>query len=1113
MIDEREHLAHYGIRGMRWGDRRFQNEDGSLTPEGMRRYGVGSGKDARRLTKEYNRVDKAGSIAQYKLNKTLEKANNTGKPSTDVGKYSRIIWQANKYKEGLNKQLADKKYDFEYKEKHFQGDIQKGKTVALNILTNLISIPFGMVGVGSVRDNVPYTTRKITEKKVIENNNPKVKPTVTKDDIKDFETRVTNAIGDLKNDKTYDKYVTIAGIMDSDNDATPRNILGTVAWHRHDDGEQNDHSATAVYAREKGLSDEFEKLSDENWQLSDRDMDLYYGGYGEDDNFNRDKISLFEKNTDPDFDKKINFAKDVMAKLPNLEDAYIRKFNPGSEEYWDIPWSKLEPWQIAEINKQLGILKHSDISSDYLAHYGIKGQEWGKRRFQNEDGSLTPEGRRRYGLKSDYSNMTDQQLRDAITTKRTQNQYVDIMTKDARKKRQDISNFVRTASSTAGSVVNLADKTILEKQRSDFDERIEKYKNHNKALAQQKIDVKKDNPKADFSKVDATIKENNEKIDFYKDAKKNIGVTKDLTSQAVSFPGTVADPIGKLATSSELEEQTQLAYRNIQEMDKDDLKKVVDRMMLEKQYDELINPPQPSKWERGREIVQSIGVGIGILTGIASLALTIKKLSAKQSDLDDGSEFLAHYGVKGMRKGVRRWTNEDGTLTPEGYRHYGIDPRGRQTSPQDILARQRAREKAQKMELRSQIRQNAYTQKIAQRQALREAKSQARIQNVYDRQNLAIQKQAKEQELKAKAENRENIRKNVVKGAVAIAAIAGAVMIGRHILKERSLNAMHVRDMERETLLGKQRMDELKESNRLGILKEENRMKEIKLNERVATPDIKTPNPSKVNNPINNGTGMFKGQANERRESREQKDFEKGLKDALNYQEQGRQANERESERRIAQLKKENAKESKRLQNETKQLERDNKRYFQREAREQKDFEKGLKDTLNYQEQGRQANERQRLDNERRIQRESREWRIADRANALSERRERQAQESLLRTQRQSETRAHNERQRELERVFKNDAKEQKAKKNLIKGFSTDWASSETKVRDIPNNTSNSVKPFVENITREKRYDSTKLNRMYAAQGTNAAKKVFEKLVYRTSGRIRHEEEECYVTS
>lgn len=36
------------------------------------------------------------------------------------------------------------------------------------------------------------------------------------------------------------------------------------------------------------------------------------------------------------------------------------------------------------------------FDNDHLEHWGIKGQRWGVRRFQNEDGSLTPEGRERY---------------------------------------------------------------------------------------------------------------------------------------------------------------------------------------------------------------------------------------------------------------------------------------------------------------------------------------------------------------------------------------------------------------------------------------------------------------------------------------------------------------------------------------------------------------------------------------------------------------------------------------------------------------------------------------------------------------------------------------------
>lgn len=42
------------------------------------------------------------------------------------------------------------------------------------------------------------------------------------------------------------------------------------------------------------------------------------------------------------------------------------------------------------------------ISEEELYHYGIKGQKWGVRRFQNEDGSLTNAGKKRYGTQENF---------------------------------------------------------------------------------------------------------------------------------------------------------------------------------------------------------------------------------------------------------------------------------------------------------------------------------------------------------------------------------------------------------------------------------------------------------------------------------------------------------------------------------------------------------------------------------------------------------------------------------------------------------------------------------------------------------------------------------------
>lgn len=44
--------------------------------------------------------------------------------------------------------------------------------------------------------------------------------------------------------------------------------------------------------------------------------------------------------------------------------------------------------------------------SNELQHHGIKGQKWGVRRFQNTDGSLTAEGKKRYSV-NDYQQAID----------------------------------------------------------------------------------------------------------------------------------------------------------------------------------------------------------------------------------------------------------------------------------------------------------------------------------------------------------------------------------------------------------------------------------------------------------------------------------------------------------------------------------------------------------------------------------------------------------------------------------------------------------------------------------------------------------------------------------
>ena len=112
-------LYHHGVRGMRWGQRRYQNADGSLTPAGQRRYDRDQREqpnnrrpaDAARWVREdisrtRKLTDETSGLAD-KLHKANEKSiKNAPKPKVDLSTMS-----DKEMRDAVNRKLLEKQYN------------------------------------------------------------------------------------------------------------------------------------------------------------------------------------------------------------------------------------------------------------------------------------------------------------------------------------------------------------------------------------------------------------------------------------------------------------------------------------------------------------------------------------------------------------------------------------------------------------------------------------------------------------------------------------------------------------------------------------------------------------------------------------------------------------------------------------------------------------------------------------------------------------------------------------------------------------------------------------------------------------------------------------------
>ena len=238
-------------------------------------------------------------------------------------------------------------------------------------------------------------------------------------------------------------------------------------------------------------------------------------------------------------------------------------------------------------------------SSDELMHHGISGQRWGFRRFQNKDGTRTPAGKKREREARETDSMSDEELRNKLNRLNDEQNYRRIM---GSRNQSKTSSRLKAASNIlqiGGSMVEVGNAITNTTSRRMSNKEVDQ----NKTMTKEQKEAYKEENK------------------WIKDRQDNVRGTINNTRRIADGASQISDRVGKMRPDKKVES-------DLKKMSDAELKRKLNRLFMEEQYDRLMTPQRKNKGERFvNEVLPIIATTIGIAGGVASLALNISNLT------------------------------------------------------------------------------------------------------------------------------------------------------------------------------------------------------------------------------------------------------------------------------------------------------------------------------------------------------------------------------------------------------------------------------------------------------------------------------------------------------